>query len=87
MISCVGEYLKDQPKWKTLCNQFVEASSKWLRVNEVGAYYESDTPITPGTPNTPSSLTPPQLLPVKIYQLKKLMGISISLEEKLPRER
>jgi len=44
--------LKDQPKWETFYNQSAEASSKQLRVTEVGAYSESDNPGTPTTPAT-----------------------------------
>ena len=45
--------LKDQPKWETFCDQSGEASSKQLRVNEVGS--ESDSPSTPTTLTTLAS--------------------------------
>ena len=47
--------LNDQPKWETFCDQSAQASSKRLRVTEVGPYSESDTPGTPTAPATPVS--------------------------------
>jgi len=43
---------KDQPKWETICDQFLEASTKRLRINDVGGYSNSSTPGTPGSPST-----------------------------------
>ena len=39
--------LKDRPKLETLCDQFAEASLKWLRINEVGAYSTITNEHTP----------------------------------------
>jgi len=51
--------LKDIPKWETLCDESVQVASKRLRVNEMGAYFDSSFPGNPSTPNTPSTLMTP----------------------------
>ena len=48
--------LRDQPKWKSACDQSLEASSKRLRINELGGYSESTSPGTPSIPTTPINL-------------------------------
>lgn len=76
--------LKDQPKWETFSVQSTEASSKWLRINEVGSYSES---VSLANPAPPTPLAPQQPQPMKIHQLKKLGGSSVPLEGKPSRER
>jgi len=36
-----------------LYDNVVKVTSKYLRVNKIGAYSNSSSPGTPGTPNTP----------------------------------
>jgi len=48
--------LRDQPKWESACDQSLEASSKLLRINELGGHSESSSPGTPSTPTTPINL-------------------------------
>ena len=45
--------LKDQSKWKSECDQSLQASSKRLRINELGSHSQSASPGTPSTPATP----------------------------------
>ena len=44
--------LKDQPKWETMCDKSLKASSKRLRINDVGGYSDSSTLGTPSSPGT-----------------------------------
>jgi len=36
--------LKDQPKWESACDQSLEASSKRLRMNELGGHFDTFSP-------------------------------------------
>ena len=48
--------LKDEPKWDSVCDQSLQASSKRLRTLECGGHSETSFPGTPSTPNTPINL-------------------------------
>jgi len=48
--------LRDQPKWKSACDQSLEAPSKRLRINKLGGHSESSSPWAPSTPTTPINL-------------------------------
>jgi len=70
--------LKDQPKWETMCDKSLEASSKRLRINDVGGYSDSSTPRTPASPSTPSTpenVNNDDTLTNKVGGIIQLMGI------------
>ena len=48
--------LRDQLKWESVYDQFLKASSKRLRINELGGHSESSPPGTTSTPTTPINL-------------------------------
>ena len=48
--------MRDQLKWESACDQSIKASSKRLRINDLGGHSESSSPVTPSTPTTPINL-------------------------------
>ena len=47
--------LRDQPKWESACDQSLEASSKWLGINELDGHSDTSSPRTSRTPSTPNT--------------------------------